>query len=142
MKLLQVPTVLLDQRIKEELEINPALEEGDYDLADDPAQEAPEPADSFDQEGDGEREEASFEEEDYVQDYLGEEDGYRAWNDANQTEEEDRQLPIAGENSFHEFLEQQMGMLDFQNEREEAIARQLIGSIDEDGYLRRDPASV
>ncbi|MFZ4560932.1 MAG: RNA polymerase factor sigma-54 [Saprospiraceae bacterium] len=142
MKLLQVPTVLLDQRIKEELEINPALEEGDYDLADSTAQESSEMAESFEEANDGDRDEAPFEAEDYIQDYLAEEDGYKAWNDTNHLEEEDRQLPIVGENSFHEFLEQQMGMLDFQNEREEAIARQLIGSIDEDGYLRRDPASV
>lgn len=139
MKLLQVPTVLLDQRIKEELEINPALEEGDY-MPQEDAELSGEQVDISDTSGD--QDELPYETEDYVQDYLGEEDGYKLWNENSYSEEEDRQSPLAREHSFHEFLEQQIGLLDFQNAREEDIARQLIGSIDEDGYLRRDPSSV
>ncbi|WP_373524769.1 Hsp20 family protein, partial [Nostoc sp.] len=46
-------------------------------------------------------------------------------------------LPVAVENTFHEHLEQQLRMLELESEEEEAIAQQLIGSIDDDGYLRR-----
>lgn len=143
MKLLQVPTVLLDQRIKEELEINPALEEGDSDYEDDGLSQADEFSDDTpDAEQAGEQEELPYEQEDYVEDYLAEDDSYKLWNESGHSEEDDRQAPVVGESSFHEFLEQQLGLLEFENERQEEIARQLVGSIDEDGYLRRDPISV
>lgn len=50
-------------------------------------------------------------------------------------------MPVPVENSFHESLERQLGLLDL-DEKEEIIANQIIGSIDEDGYLRREPNSV
>ena len=57
-------------------------------------------------------------------------------------EEEEKQIPFAVENSFHEYLEQQLGLVDLTDERERSIARQIIGSIDDDGYLRRDPIAI
>ena len=83
MKLLQVPTVLLEQRIKEELEINPVLEEG-----------SPGETDEFGgaeggmEQQEEERTETAFEPEDYVNEYLDqEEDSYKTWGDQYQTEE-------------------------------------------------------
>lgn len=137
MKLLQVPTVLLEQRIKEELEINPVLEEG-----------SPGETDEFGgaeggmEQQEEERTETAFEPEDYVNEYLDqEEDSYKTWGDQYQTEEE-RQIPLAVESSFHEYLEQQLGLMELESERELEIARQIIGSIDDDGYLRREPMSI
>jgi RNA polymerase sigma-54 factor len=146
MKLLQVPTALLEQRIKEEIEENPALEEGEH-LAD---------ADSRDEdpeelvEGENEVEEdSSIDDEmevvDYIQEYLDNEDDtpeYKLQGEGYHPDEEDRSMPVVLENSFYDFLEQQIGLSAFTNEKERIIARQIIGSIDEDGYLRRDTFSL
>ncbi|MBK8655006.1 MAG: RNA polymerase factor sigma-54 [Haliscomenobacter sp.] len=147
MKLLQVPTYLLEQRIKEELEINPALEEGDAEPLDEL-----EPFSSLREEDDEEsageieldipREENNFEFEDYVQEYLEEDDGYKLRGEGPNPDEEERQSPVATENSFHEYLEQQLGMLTFAKETHYEIALQLVGSIDDDGYLRRSPDAL
>jgi RNA polymerase sigma-54 factor len=51
-------------------------------------------------------------------------------------------MPLAFENTFHEYLEQQLGLLTPDDEREHAIALQVIGSIDDDGYLRREPSAM
>lgn len=142
MKLLQVPTVLLDQRIKEELEINPALEEGEYDYNEDDSSPSEDFADGQDAESEREQDDLPYEQEDYVEDYMGEDDSYKLWNENGYSEEDERQAPVVGESSFHEYLVQQLGLLEFKDAREEEIARQLLGSIDEDGYLRRDPISV
>lgn len=140
MKLLQIPTVNLEQRIKEELEINPALEEGmqDDDLDN---LESPMEDDFGDQEKD---QEEAFELDDYLKDYMEDDPtSYKLKGDSYAgADEEDKTIPIAVENSFHDHLEKQIGMLDLQSEDEEIIALQIIGSIDEDGYLRREPASI
>ncbi len=151
MKLLQIPTAILDQRIKEELEANPALDEGD--LTEDEFGEigrTNEESKSEDdqQEGDVddlERDETPPDEEvpldDYLNDYMDDDEAsykYQSEPYGTMQDEENRTLPIAVENTFHEYLEQQLGMLDFKEEREEIIARQIVGSIDDDGYLRRE----
>ncbi len=133
MKLLQVPTVSLEERIKEELEVNPALEEGSAEKED--------PLTDNDL-GD-EKTEDSFELDEYLQDYLDDDpSAYKLRGDSYGGDEEDKQIPIAVENSFHEHLESQLGLLDLNDDRLEVIARQIIGSIDDDGYLRREPASI
>jgi len=141
MKLLQVPTVMLEQRIKEELEINPVLEEG-----------VPGDDDGFSGEEEGPNTEdtgndleESREIEDYVNEYLeGDDDGdsYKTRSEQDFGEEEERQLPMAVENSFHEYLIQQLGLMEFPSLRELEIAKQIIGSIDDDGYLRRESVSI
>ena len=139
MKLLQIPTASLEQRIKEELESNPALDEGDdYD-------------DVFDLENDGfgqtketeseERNEPEFEFDDYLNEYLDDDPSNYKMKGEDFINEEERSMPVPVENSFHESLERQLGLLDL-NEKQEIIANQIIGSIDEDGYLRREPNSV
>lgn len=132
MKLLQVPTVNLEQRIEEELEANPALDEG-LD-SDDPL------AGELDN---NEEHEENFELDDYIQDYIDDDpSSYKLRADNYSSNEEDTQMPVVMHNSFHEHLEQQLSLLQFSNEEEEIIAHQIIGSIDEDGYLRRSPVAI
>jgi len=140
MKLLQIPTASLEQRIKEELESNPALDEGDdYDDVFDLNNEMGHDASDDHQEGD--RNEAEFEFDDYLNEYLDDDpSGYKMKGD-DFVNEEERNIPLPVENSLHESLERQLGLLDLE-ERELLIARQIIGSIDEDGYLRREPGAI
>jgi len=154
MKLLQVPTANLEQRIKEELETNPALEEGDegFEMSENDelyfsGTTAPDESAPREEYSEGEHnedyvaDEVGF--EDYYSNYMDDEDPSYKYNSDNYTgEDEDKSIPIAVEDSFHEYLEQQLGMLDLKDEREFAIARQIIGSIDDDGYLRREPISI
>jgi len=131
MKLLQIPTATLDQRIKEELESNPALEESeDYDEVFDMQDESVNEKESADEE--------SFELDDYLKEYIEDDPiSYKLKGDVYSTEEV-KNSPISVASSFHEYLITQLGMMDFNNETDEKIAEQIIGSIDEDGYLRRD----
>jgi len=131
MKLLQIPTATLDQRIQEELESNPALDEGEEEVFD--------IDEGF---GDEEKEEEPVELDDYLQEYIDDDPiSYKMKSDVY-TVEDEKTIPIAVQQSFHDHLQNQIGMLDFANETDESIAQQIIGSIDEDGYLRRDPASI
>ena len=135
MKLLQVPTVNLEQRIKEELEANPALEEG--------AERDELLGDSYDDEDAYGEKEENFELDEYIQDYIDEDpSSYKLRADNYSADDEDKQVPIAVQHSFHEFLEEQLGLLRFDNEQDEVIAHQIIGSIDDDGYLRREPNAI
>lgn len=133
-KLLQVPTAELLSRVEEELEINPALEEG-------PEEEVPEKETT---ETEAEQPEETPQEvvEVDLKDYLGEDDysSYKTNND-NSGDEEDRELPIAVGTSLHESLMTQLGFLGL-NDRKYAIGKQLIGSIESDGYVRRELESI
>ncbi|MGN6164270.1 MAG: RNA polymerase factor sigma-54 [Flavisolibacter sp.] len=143
MKLLQVPTAILDERIKEELEENPALELSD-DTHDDSFEEQ---KDEF-TEGTEEYEESSNEEQ-YdnidISDYVHEGDDdiadYKLRDDNYGEQEEKTTMPYKVETSFYEVLEAQLGMLNL-DEREFKITEQIIGSIDEDGYLRRETSAI
>ena len=126
-KLLQVPTAELNTRIEEELEINPALEEGI---------EEPEQTQETDEFGNTE---LSSAEDLNVEDYLGDDEysGYKMQGDGNYGDEEDKDIPIAMQSSLNDQLEAQLGFLGL-DERQETIALQLIGSIETDGYIRRE----
>ncbi len=133
MKLLQVPTANLEQRIKEELEANPALEEGEQKDELLSGEEAPEFQES----------EENYELDDYIKEYMEEDpSSYKLRAGQYNPDDEDKQIPIPVENTFRDYLEQQLGMLELKDKREEAIAEQIIGSIDEDGYLRREPIAI
>ena len=142
MKLLQVPTALLEQRIKEEIEENPALEEGENIVEADTQDQDPEESVESDLESEDEPViDDEMEVVDYIQEYLDNEDDtpdYKLQGDGYNPEEEEKSMPVVLENSFYDFLIQQIGLSTFSNEKERIIARQIIGSIDEDGYLRRD----
>lgn len=140
MKLLQIPTASLEQRIKEELESNPALEEGDdYDDVFDLEGESFSASEN--QEGDSDSGEKEFEFDDYLNEYLDDDPSSYKMKGEEYINEEERTMPVAVENTFHESLERQLGMLDL-DQRQSLIAMQIIGSIDEDGYLRREPSSI
>lgn len=130
-KLLQVPTAELETRIEEELEINPALEEGETELPEEKNEEtdAQEP----------EYEEASGGEEELdINDYLRDDDysGYKMQGDGDGDEDE-REMPMVMGTSLQELLLTQLGYLGL-DEKESTIGKQLIGSIESDGYIRRE----
>lgn len=152
MKLLQIPTATLEQRIKEEMEINPALEETD-DLGTEEEEFFPNSPDDFDVPAadEREREDEDYEEDpyeslidndidisDYYADFEDDTASYKTRDDnyGGDEEEDNRPLPVALGITFHEHLMEQLGLLSL-DERRNAIATQIIGSIDEDGYLRR-----
>lgn len=140
MRLLQLPTAGLEQRIKEELESNPALEEGNDDFKQDSDQDT----DPMYETGDSTRESNDpFEMEDYFRDYIDDDpSSYKTQGDSYSGEDNSQTFPVAVENTFHEYLMRQLGMLDFENNEQRVVAEQIIGSIDDDGYLRRDIISI
>lgn len=136
-KLLQVPTAELENRIEEELEINPALEEGQEEQEPEtPTEEAP--ADDTESTDNAETPETN--EDLDIKDYLQDDDysGYKSQSDGD---EEEREMPITVASSLHENLHTQLGFLGL-DERKFAIGRQLVGSIETDGYIRRDLESI
>ncbi len=146
MKLLQIPTATLEQRIKEELEANPVLEEGED--RDEQLEMAKKNDDDTSEEGEDKEDEEilreeEFELDDYLTEYIEDDpSSYKLKANNYSAEEEEKTIPIAVENTFHEYLEEQLGMLELKDERELTIAKQIIGSIDDDGYLRREPEAI
>jgi len=141
MKLIQLPTVSLSQRIKEELENNPALEEDDgyndvFDLDNEQNDDPEQNKDEI-----GEREEA-FELDDYIKEYIEDDPISYKYTDNRYDDSQDKQVPIAVYESLLDHLGKQIGLLDLKDEKEELIARQIIGTIDDDGYLRRDLSDI
>ncbi|WP_166335877.1 RNA polymerase factor sigma-54 [Sphingobacterium chungjuense] len=132
-KLLQVPTVSLDARIKEELEENPALEDGSLTNMSEPTEEYPDrdPDDNF------EMEERSTEEEFSVEEYIQEDDFNEYSSSYSGDDEDDRkEIPVAIQDSFYENLRNQLDLLALSDKLYQ-IGLQIIGSLDDDGYLRR-----
>jgi RNA polymerase sigma-54 factor len=126
MKLLQVPTMELDQRIKQELEENPALEEG---------LEASE-EDSFEEEyeNDSSEEVEEFDLSDYFDDDTSE---YKTQSNNNSKDDEERVIPLSGESSFQERMTEQLHLLDLTDDQF-MVADTIIGNLDESGYLNRE----
>lgn len=137
-KLLQVPTVSLEQRIKEEMEKNPALIDFDDEEQDEFAhsqgndrEESAEPKE--------ETKETEAEASDVnIDDYLAQDSyDYRTRLPQGGDDEEDEyEAPIVQMMSLYDTLNDQLTMLDFK-EQELQLAQHIIGSLDEDGYLRR-----
>jgi RNA polymerase sigma-54 factor len=125
-KLLQVPTAELEARIEEELEQNPALEEGEEEPLDD----QPEMQEEI-------RDDSKAEDELDIKDYLHDDDytGYKMQGDGD--DEEDREMPIPMTTTLHEQLMDQLEFLGLE-EPQYSIGKQLVGSIEGDGYIRRD----
>lgn len=137
-KLLQLPTLELEMRIKEELEMNPVLEEG----SDEDEEILTEP-DESPAEAEASTDEAERQEEFDWDEFLNSPDdlyGYKARVD-HSAEEEHREVPLAHHATLAEHLREQLGLLHL-SETEAVIAEQIIGSIDEDGYLRRPIESI
>jgi RNA polymerase sigma-54 factor len=144
MKLLQVPTANLEERIKEELEENPALEvENDTDedeFSDDPKDEFESTEEEYDVDGSAEEYE-DLDISEYVADDDGEIADYRMKDDNYPEMDDKKVVPIRNESSFFDMVINQLGLLKL-NEKQFKIAEQIVGSLDDDGYLRRELSSI
>ena len=143
MKLLQIPTANLEERIKEELEENPALEVSEENHEDEFSDEAKDEMDSTDEyEADGSEDEYdNLDISEYVGDGDDEIADYKLKDDNYPEMDDKKVMPFKIENSFHEMLLDQLGMLSL-DERNFKIAEQIVGSLDDDGYLRRELSSI
>jgi RNA polymerase sigma-54 factor len=132
-KLLEIPTLQLEQRIKKELEENPVLEVDSDENYNEEDNQAPELR------SDEDKDDEEFSMEDYIPD--DEIPSYRL--NANNYSPDDKQvdIPFSVGDTFHEFLYEQVGMVLF-DDNERKLAEYIIGNIDEDGYLRRDLLSI
>lgn len=129
MKLLQVPTVELEQRIKEELEANPALDEGvEKDEEFDEVQE---------------EEETRTEEEFDISEYLSDDDtpDYKLSVNNKGVDDDDKDVPLGSGSTFRDLLIAQLGLRKLGPEQRQ-LAENLIGNLDDDGYLRREIAAI
>ncbi len=134
-KLLEIPTLQLEQRIKKELEENPVLE-----MESDSADESElNEGEENEQDKDSDNEEFSYD------DYYDEEDydipSYKL-NISNYSKDDKYvDIPFSVGTSFNEFLYEQLSMADL-SEEQRNLAEYIIGNIDDDGYLRRDLLSI
>jgi len=139
MKLIQLPTQAVEQRIKQELEENPALGDGKLESKD----EYEEYEDDY---KDREREDEgteSIEAEIDVDEYLSDDEipNYRLQANNYSADDDEKSVPYAAGTSFTQYLTTQLSTLRF-DETEEKIAAFLVGSVDESGYLRRELQDV
>ena len=133
MKLLQVPTIALEQRIKQEIEENPALDDGIETEAKDEQDDYQEEDQQTQEEKDNADDEFDF------SDYLDDDDtpDYKYQVNNHSKDDEDRQIPFVSGTTFHDLLRTQLGMRNV-NDKEEQIALFIIGNLDDSGYLRRE----
>jgi RNA polymerase sigma-54 factor len=143
MKLLQVPTAHLEERIKEELEENPALEtseDGHEDNHEDQQDDFELEGEDFEKDG-SENDYDNIDISDYVNDGDDEVGDYKYRDDNYGDPNETKTIPHKVETSFYDTLKTQLLMLNLDS-RQRKIAEQIIGSIDDDGYLRREITSI
>ena len=127
MKLIQLPTLAFEERLKQEIEENPALEQGKESVETDELYEDQD--DAWD-----EQENETLD----LEDYLSDDDipDYKTTDSNYPEESKDHQIPYAAGTSFHQHLITQLGTFEV-SESTYLIAEYLIGSLDESGYLRR-----
>ena len=136
MKLIQLPTQAFEQRLKQELEENPALERGkEEDIS--------EFDDSFDQQDDYNDSETIDAGDINVDDYLSDDEvpDYRTQINNYSSDDEDKTMPYAAGTSFTQHLLNQLNTYRL-NDEEHGIAEFLVGSVDESGYIRRDLSDI
>ncbi len=133
-KLLEIPTIQLEQRIKKELEENPVLE-----LESDNPEELQDNNEEPEADNNADDDEFSFD------DYLTDEDEIPNYKtSANNYSKDDKyvDIPFSVGTTFHENLYEQLGMANNLSEEDKKLAEYIIGNIDDDGYLRRDLISI
>jgi RNA polymerase sigma-54 factor len=133
-KLLEIPAIQMEQRIKKELEENPALEEG----ADDEEKSIEEQEEEQFEEKDKDQEEFTLD------DYIDDDDipEYRLQSNNYTKEDEKRtEIPFSAGSSFHEHLESQLILREL-TEKQKILGEYILGNIDEDGYLRRELSNI
>lgn len=130
MKLLQLPAVALEQRIKEEMESNPALDEGTLETEED-----------YDAEIEDRESEQDYDDIDFDE-YLDDDTpSYKLYTMNKGKDTDEKSIPFSQGRSFQEMLESQLQM-QVLSEKEEVIAQTIIGNLDEAGYVRRDLESI
>lgn len=133
-KLLEVPTLQMEQRIKKELEENPALEEGQEE------EDIPSEAEEEEQFEETDKDQEEF----TLDDYIEEDDipDYRL-QAKNYSKDEDKrtEIPFSVGFSFHEHLESQFGLRDL-SDKQKILGEYILGNIDDDGYLRRELINI
>lgn len=129
MKLIQLPTQAFEQKIKQELEENPALDSGKEETKDE-FDEFNNTEDEYDNE--------TIETEVNIDEYLSDDEipEYRLHANNYSADDEDKQVPYASGTSFNQFLKNQLNTFRLSDEDRE-IAEFIVGSLDESGYLRR-----
>jgi RNA polymerase sigma-54 factor len=129
-KLLEIPAIQLEQRIKKELEENPVLEEGN------------EEGEYSDQE-EVKEEQGDQLEEFSLEDYMQEDDipSYRLNTQNFSSDEKREEIPFSLGNTFREQLKSQLGLRKLSDEQE-VLAEYILGNIDDDGYLRRELEAI
>jgi RNA polymerase sigma-54 factor len=128
-KLLELPAIQLEQRVKRELEENPVLEVDDnHREGEQGEEEDKKPKDDTDND-------ISIEE------YLNDEPSYKYKTNNYSKDDKREDIPFSIGSTFHEYLSEQLGLINL-NEHEQMLAGYIIGNIDEDGYLRRDVESM
>ena len=133
MKLIQLPTQAFEERLKQEIEENPALDTGK------------EEADNFDDSLSNESEyddtgnEKIDAEDINIDEYLSDDEypSYKTQSNNYSADDEEKQVPYAAGTTFHQSLKNQLNTFRI-NEEEKAIAEFLVGSIDDSGYIRRE----
>jgi len=135
-KLLEIPTIELDQRIKKELEENPVLEDNSED--DHNEQDDSDDNNSLDEERT--QEEVNKEQDEFsIEDYMDDDDIPDYKLNANNYSKDDKrvEIPYSGDISFNEILTTQLDM-HFIEDKMKGIGAYIIGNMDDDGYLRRE----
>ncbi len=135
--MLQIPTMELDQRIKDEMEINPALEEGKEEEEKDENQDDDNQQDEVETESDKEEDEID------LRDYFDDDEtpDYKLKVNNQSADDNDYQTPIGAGKTFQDLLYTQLSMTSLE-ENERVLAEYLIGNLDESGYLRRELAAI
>tara|TARA_R110001606_G_scaffold7905_3_gene34467 strand:- start:8674 stop:10131 length:1458 start_codon:yes stop_codon:yes gene_type:complete len=131
MKLIQLPTQAFEERLKQEIEENPALDTG---------KEEPEDfEDSLENEYEDDGNEKIDTEDINIDEYLSDDEvpNYKTQTNNYAADDEDREMPYASGTTFHQSLLNQLNTFRI-NDEERVIAEFLVGSIDDSGYIRRD----
>jgi RNA polymerase sigma-54 factor len=133
-KLLEIPAIQMEQRIKKELEENPALEEG----ADDDEKNIEEQEEEQFEEKDKDQEEFTI--DDYIED--DEIPEYRLQSGNYSKDDEKRtEIPFSAGSTFNEYLESQLILREL-TDKQKILGEYILGNIDEDGYLRREISNI
>lgn len=143
MKLLQIPSIALEQRIKQEIEENPALEDitetGETD--DVPTNDEDASPDHTDDDNETDDEITTSSDDEFgFEDYLADDDyipDYRTSINNSSADDDHRDIPYSAGKTFQEYLISQLG-LRYLSGKQYIIGVNLIGNIDDNGYLTRD----
>lgn len=136
-KLLELPTVELEERVHAELLDNPALEEGK-----DPSEIAEEQANEFPTDPDADPD-TNYNEDVSLGDYRTEDDipDYKLQENNMSKGETPEEIPLSDNVSFYETLKEQLDMQELTDEQK-ILGEYIIGSLDDDGLLRKTTEAI